>query len=93
MKRINSALLLMSLVIPFLAQAQRRPTNIVSPDIQADHSVIFRIKAPEANAVQLTGTWPKAIGNVIPMVKKDSVFEVKIGPLPSDMYEYEFVCT
>jgi hypothetical protein len=25
------------------------------------------------------------------MIKKDSVFEVKVGPLPSDMYEYEYI--
>ncbi|RFS17566.1 hypothetical protein [Emticicia sp. C21] len=80
---------LMLLVLPFLAQAQRRPSKIVSPEILPDNSVVFRIKAPDANSV--SGTWPKSFKNMIPMVKKDSVYEVKVGPLPSDMYEYEFI--
>ncbi|GAB3525562.1 hypothetical protein GCM10027442_55300 [Emticicia fontis] len=74
-----------------LAQAQRRPSKIVSPEVLSDNSVIFRIKAPDANSVQLSGTWPKEFKNMILMVKKDSVFEVKVGPLPSNMYEYEFI--
>jgi len=73
------------------AWAQRRPNNVVSTDIQPDNSVIFRIKAPEANKVEVSGTWPRALKNTIPMIKKDSIFEVKVGPMPSDMYEYEFI--
>lgn len=82
---------LMLLVLPFMAQAQRRPSKIVSPEVLPDNSVIFRIKAPDANSVSVSGTWPKSFKNMIPMVKKDSVYEVKVGPLPSDMYEYEFI--
>lgn len=73
------------------AWAQRRPNNVISTDIQPDNSVIFRIKAPEATKVEVSGTWPRALKNMIPMIKKDSIFEVKVGPMPSDMYEYEFI--
>lgn len=84
-------LLLACFAMSSTAWAQRRPTNLISTEIQADNSVIFRIKAPEATKVEVSGTWPKTLKNTIPMIKKDSIFEVKVGPMPSDMYEYEFI--
>ncbi|PWK16720.1 enterochelin esterase family protein [Arcicella aurantiaca] len=79
-------------VIPLLTHAQRRPSNIISPEVLSDNSVIFRLKAPNAHAVEVSGTWPSSLfKNNIPMIKKDSVYEVQVGPLPSDMYEYEFI--
>ena len=66
-------------------QAQFGP-RLVSPDIQPDNSVIFRMKAPGAYSVQVVGTWARDF-KPVPMVKNDSgIYEVKIGPLPSDMY-------
>ncbi len=74
------------------AQIMRQPDGIVSPEILADGSVIFRVQAKGAGSVQLTGTWPVNFERYIPMEQKDAMlFEVKIGPLPSDMYEYEFI--
>ena len=65
--------------------------RIVSPDIQPDNSVIFRIKAPGASSVQVIGTFSPDI-KPVPLMKKDSgVFEAKVGPIPSDMYEYRFI--
>ena len=80
-----------SLLLCQFASAQRRPSTLVSTDVQADNSVIFRIKARDAQKVSVSGTWPRALGNTLPMIKKDSIFEVKVGPMPSDMYEYEFI--
>jgi enterochelin esterase family protein len=77
--------------IPHLAKAQRQQTRIISPEIQPDNSVIFRIKAPGASSVQVVGTWAVDF-KPVPMIKKDSgIYEVKIGPLASDMYEYRFI--
>ena len=74
------------------AQIWRRPDNIRSPEILDDNSVIFRVQAEDAGSVKLSGTWPENFERTIPMEKKDStLYEVKIGPLPSDMYEYEFL--
>ena len=71
-----------------LAQNNRR---IVSPEIQADNSVIFRIKAPNASSVAVVGTFAIDF-KPVSMVKNDSgIYEVKVGPLPSDMYEYRFI--
>lgn len=83
--------LLVFFAIPSLGLAQMRTANL-SPEIQADNSVIFRIKAPDAKKVVLLGTWPPSKYEfTIPMEKKDSIFEVKIGPLPSAMYEYRYL--
>ncbi len=78
------------IVTPYLAEAQRRPSNISSPEVLPDNSVIFRIKAPNATKAQVVGTWSRGF-KPNEMVKKDSVFEVKVGPIPSDMYEYDII--
>ena len=71
--------------------AQNNNARLVSPDIQADNSVVFRVKAPGASSVQVVGTWAIDF-KPVSMAKKDSgMYEVKIGPLPSDMYEYRFI--
>lgn len=71
--------------------AQRNPKGVISPLVQPDNSVIFRVKVPGATAVAVFGSWPTEFHNRIEMTKKDSgIFEAKVGPLPSDMYEYEF---
>jgi len=72
------------------AQMQRQPTYL-SHEVQADNSVIFRVMAPGATSVAVFGTWPPNLQYAIPMTKKDSVYEVKVGPLPSGMYEYRFM--
>lgn len=74
------------------AQIWRQPDDIVSPEVLDDNSVVFRIQAEGASSVKLTGTWPVGIERMVSMEKKDTaLYEVTIGPLPSDMYEYEFI--
>ncbi|CAN5608844.1 esterase family protein [soil metagenome] len=88
MHKLSLAFCMLILSVCLNAQNNAR---LVSPDIQPDNSVIFRIKAPGAYSVQLVGTFSPGF-KPIPMEKKDSgVFEVKIGPLASDMYEYRFI--
>lgn len=77
-------------LVTTFCEAQRRPTDLVSPEVLPDNSVVFRIKAPNASDAQVVGTWNRMF-KPDPMVKKDSIFEVKVGPLPSDMYEYDIV--
>lgn len=84
---ISPILLLAS---PILAYAQTPVVNL-APQVQADNSVIFRIKAPQADKVILLGTWPTAYSMTLPMVKNDSIWELKVGPLPSAMYEYRYL--
>ncbi|GAA4394868.1 alpha/beta hydrolase-fold protein [Nibrella viscosa] len=80
------------LVWPTLSVAQQRPIPVVSPEILADNSVIFRLRAPNAKSVRLIGTWLKDLRNTVEVPRNDStLFEVKVGPLPADMYEYRFI--
>ena len=79
------------LILTLCLHAQINANRIISPDIQPDNSVIFRVKAPGAYSVQVVGTFSPGFKPTT-MEKKDSgMFEVKIGPLPSDMYEYRFI--
>jgi enterochelin esterase-like enzyme len=88
MYKLSITFCLLVLSVCLYAQNNAR---LGSPDIQSDNSVLFRIKAPGASSVQVIGTFSPGF-KPIPMLKKDSgLFEVKIGPLASDMYEYRFI--
>lgn len=87
-----SLLLLLLIGLVFDAQAQRQPDGIVSPEVLEDGTVIFRVTAENPGSVELRGSWPVGFEQVVAMENTDStLYEVKIGPLPSNMYEYEFV--
>ena len=88
MKKLSLSVSVLFLSLYFNAQNSAR---LVSPEILSDNSVIFRIKAPGASSVQVVGTWARDF-KPVPLARKDSnIYEVKIGPLPSDMYEYRFI--
>ena len=75
-----------------LANFQRGGGRVVSPDIQGD-SVTFRMSAPYATYVKLSGSWmPNPYGGTIDMRRNaNNVWEVKI-PLPEpEIYTYNFV--
>ncbi len=90
-KKIKNAIIgTMLLASPFVVDAQRRPSKIVSPEVLPDNSVIFRVYAPNAKEAKVVGTWNRRFAPDV-MVKKDTLWEVKVGPIPSDMYEYDIV--
>ena len=62
------------------------PAPIVSPEVAADRRVTFRLRAPNAQEVALTG-----LGQRQPMVKDErGVWSVTTGPLDPDIYTYAF---
>jgi enterochelin esterase family protein len=71
---------------PALNANQPMVAPLVSPEIQADHTVIFRISAPTATGVQLR------IDNANhPMTRSDTgVWSVAVGPLTPEIYEYSY---
>jgi enterochelin esterase-like enzyme len=88
MVKLSSIFCLLALSVCLYAQNN---SGLNSPEILPDNSIIFRIKAPGASSVQVVGTWARDF-KPVDMVKNDSsVYEVKIGPLSSDMYEYRFI--
>ena len=69
----------------------RRPPRVVSPEISADQKVSFRILAPKAESVRLSGSDIPGIGRGADMTKDpNGVWEVTLGPLAAGAYRYNF---
>lgn len=65
--------------------------RVVSPEVSADRQITFRILAPNAEAVRLSGSDIPANGRGAEMTKGDNgVWEVTLGPLPPGAYRYNF---
>ena len=69
--------------------------NVVSPDVKDDHTVTFRIKAPDAKQVELSGG-PILLAlkstKAIPFVKgSDGIWTLTVGPVKPDIYVYRFI--
>jgi 1,4-alpha-glucan branching enzyme len=75
-----------------LAQGPRREPNdaLQSPEVSPDHHVTFRIFAPKASEVTLTGDWLGA--TPAPKLSKDEhgVWSVTLGPFEPSIYVYSF---
>lgn len=76
------------------AQAPRREPavndTLKSPDVLSDHRVTFRIYAPKASEVTLTGDW---LGSApAPKLTSDErgVWSVTLGPFEPSIYIYSF---
>jgi enterochelin esterase family protein len=64
---------------------------VVSPEVAADRRVTFRILAPKAEAVRLTGSDIPGNGQGAPMTKDtNGVWEVTLGPIEPGAYRYHF---
>jgi enterochelin esterase-like enzyme len=74
------------------AQAPRQAPPIVSPEVMPDGRVTFRLLAPGATSVSVTGDWPGGIDSTTtPMVKDDKgVWSVTVGPLKPEFWIYTF---
>ena len=67
------------------------PPAVVSPEVLSDHSVVFRLRAPKASEVTLTGDFPVEGSLPVKMVKgEDGVWTYTAAPLPPDVYSYIF---
>ena len=65
-----------------------RPQPVLSPEVGGDRRVAFRLRAPNAAEVVVTGQWP---GGGAPMVKdEDGVWSVMVGPVDPGIWEYSF---
>lgn len=66
--------------------AAPKPPPVVSPEIQADRSVTFRIKAPQAKEVVVRGQWAK---DPLVMSKGEhDVWSATSAPIPAGVWEY-----
>lgn len=87
----------------FAQQALWNNTDIISPKINADKSVTFRIKAPKAIKIEVEGDFlsPQKIETPFGVMEgtgkselketKDGVWEYTSAPLASELYNYSFI--
>jgi len=63
------------------------PPQPVSPVVQADRTITFRVRAPNATNVTVSGEWPGAKA----MTKDDAGnWSATVGPLAPELYSYSF---
>jgi enterochelin esterase family protein len=77
-----------------VAQEANRPNNppqVVSPEISAERMITFRILAPRAEAVKISGGDIPGINRTGELKKGESgVWEVTVGPVDPGAYRYTF---
>ena len=71
------------------------PDTLVSPEVNPDRTVTFRIRAPQATTVTLTGDWlatpATPTGGMLPMTKDATgVWSVTSAPLEATVHLYFF---
>jgi len=64
------------------------PPPVISPELLADRRVTFRVRAPKANEVTVSGEW----GGTPQALTKDEqgIWSATIGPLAPEIYGYNF---
>jgi len=85
MTRFANMPLVVVLVCPLYAQDSR---PISSPEVAADGQVTFRLLAPKATEVTLTGEFMKGSKGLLKDEK--GVWSVTVGPLEPEIYHYNF---
>src|SRR5439155_14069802 len=64
---------------------RREMGSVVSPEVHADKTVTFRLRAADAKEVKVGGEWP---GGTKSLTNTEGVWSVTIGPLEPDIYGY-----
>ena len=69
----------------------QRPSVVVSPEVQPDRRVTFRLLAPRAETVRLSGSDIPGNGAGAAMTRgENGTWEVTLGPLDGGAYRYNF---
>ena len=100
--RMPSSLILVLFLVSNASFAQEigRTERIISPEFTTDNAIYFRIKAPQAKSVQLSGNWMQMVPNGDQgMTRKltdltqgeDGVWSVKVEGLEPEIYGYTFL--
>jgi enterochelin esterase family protein len=69
----------------------QQPPAVTSPEVQADRKITFRILAPKAEKVMLSGSDIPGNNQGAAMTRgENGVWEVTLGPVDSGAYRYHF---
>jgi len=78
-------------LLAFSALAQNRQ-EIVSPEIAPDHTVTFRLQAPDAKSVKVMGNFTQPEWAPVDLTKDASgIWSVVSKALEPEMYSYQFI--
>jgi enterochelin esterase-like enzyme len=87
--------------LPSFAQEVGQVERLVSPEISATNDVTFRLKAPSAGSVQLSGNWMPMVANangqgasrqLVDLVKdQNGVWSTQVKALAPELYGYTFI--
>jgi enterochelin esterase family protein len=87
MPHVTRALLL-ALLVAAPARAQQQPPQFLTPEVSADRRVTFRLWAPNAKEVRVTGMEGQPPAS---LAKGDNgVWAVTVGPLEPEIYSYVY---
>ena len=71
--------------------AAARPAAVVSPQVLPDQRVTFRLRAPNAKEVTISGDFWLEQNRTAKLVKDDQgVWSITLGPFSPDVYSYAF---
>lgn len=65
-----------------------RPRRVISPEIESDHRVTFRIQAPKASEVTVNGQWAR--GSTAMSRTAAGLWTATVGPVKPGVHEYSF---
>lgn len=84
-------LVALSLTFSALAQRPNQTPPPTSPEVAADRQITFRVSAPKAQSVKLSGSDLPGLGQGKDMTQgTNGVWEVTFGPVPPGSYRYNF---
>lgn len=86
---LKLSFLLLSVFSLIQVNAQTKNT-LVSPQMNADNTVTFRLKSLTAVNVKIKGTWMKETEHAVDMIKTDSIWSFTTNKLEGDLYRYNF---
>ncbi len=73
----------------FSQQALWGGSEVISPEIHSDNKVTFRLHAPNAKDVRVTGDWIQ--GSVAMSKDSNGLWTYSTDVLPSTLYSYSFL--
>jgi enterochelin esterase-like enzyme len=89
--RLSLIFLALSIFYPLQAQLLTRNT-IISPQVLPDNTVTFRLYAPTATNVSISGEWTQDNRKQVQMVRNDTgLWVTTTGPLKPEFYSYSFL--
>jgi len=78
-------------VLAAVSLAGQPAPPVVSPEVSADRKVTFRLQAPKAVSVLVSGGDMPGNGKGTPMAKNaEGLWEATVGPLPAGAFRYVF---